>query len=150
MAGRHQRLQTLAELVVFITLLSVPANAAGVTRVEQSDGSVQVYRNVTMSLAGPTLFLRSHDHRGELEISSDACSVIGAVQRCLPYATVLRQHGETHAIALERGTVYFNLSGESQTLRHSSQQLGPHEVLVLLHTLRGTIVSVAGTLDPAK
>jgi hypothetical protein len=134
-------------LLTSVGLLSMPANAAGVTRVQQSDGSVQVYQDVTMSLNGRTLRLRSRDRKGELDVSSDACSARGAVQRCLPYSTILRQHGRARMIALERGTVFFNLSGDPQTLRHSSRRLGPHEVLVLLHTMRGTIVSVEGTLD---
>jgi hypothetical protein len=150
MTGLHQRVYTIVGLLVSVALLSVPANAAGVTRVQQSDGSVQVYQNVAMSLSGQTLLLRSRDRKGELEVSSDACSAMGAVQRCLPYSTVLRQHGQAHTIALERGTVFFNLSGDPQTLRHSSRRLGPHEVLVLLHTMRGTIVSVEGTLDTVK
>ena len=150
MTGSHQRAHAIVGFVASIALLCAPANATGVTRVQQIDGSVQVYRNVTMSLTGQTLLLRSRDREGELEVSSDACSAMGAVQRCLPYSTVLRQHGRGHTIALERGTVLFNLSGNPQTLRHSSRRLGPHEVLVLLHTIRGTIVSVEGTLDTVK
>jgi hypothetical protein len=106
MTGLHQRVYTIVGLLVSVALLSVPANAAGVTRVQQSDGSVQVYQNVTMSLNGQTLRVRSRDRKGELEVSSDACSALGAVQRCLPYSTVLRQHGQAHTIALERGTVF--------------------------------------------
>lgn len=150
MTGRHRRNHTIFGILVASALLTGPANAAGVTRVQQSDGSVQVYQNVNISLNGQTLRLRSRDHKGVLEVTSGACSAMGAMQRCLPYLTTLRQHGETRTIALERGTVFFNLGGNTQTLRHSSQQLGPHEVLVLLHTMRGTIVSVQGTLDSVK
>jgi hypothetical protein len=126
------------------------ANAEGVTRVVQSDGSVQVYHNVNMRLMGSTLRLHSPDKAGFLDVASGACSFVGDLERCLPYATALHQHGETHAIALERGTVYFNLTDSVQYLHHSTEHLGPHEVLVLLHTMRGTIVSVKGTLDAVK
>ncbi len=103
-----------------------------------------------MQLVGQTLHLHSPDRKDTVEVASSACSVIGEVQRCLPYATSLHRDGVTHQIPLERGTLYLNLSGETQVLRHSSQTLAPHEVLLLLHTIRGTIVSVKGTLDGVK
>jgi hypothetical protein len=140
---------TLATLLAF-GLIAAPASARGTTRVQQADGSVQTYTNVEMQMSGATLRLRSSDRKATLEVASSACSLMGEVQRCLPYATTLTQHGATHTIGLERGTVYMNLSGETQPMRHTSQTLGPHEVLLLLHTTRGTIVSVKGTLDGAK
>ncbi len=140
---------TLATLLAF-GLITATANATGTTRVQQADGSVQTYTNVEMQISGATLRLRSSDRKATLEVASSACSLIGEVQRCLPYATTLRQHGATHIIELEHGTVYLNLSGETQPMSHSSQTLGPHEVLLLLHTTRGTIVSAKGTLDGAK
>jgi len=121
-----------------------------VTRIHQIDGSVQVYEHVHMQLDGETLTLSSPDKAGVLEIESGACSHIGEIRRCLPYMTTLHQHGKTHEIELEHGTVYVNLSGATQTMRHSSDVLAPHEVVVLLHTIRGTIVSVKGTLDASK
>ena len=140
---------TLATLLAF-GLISATANARGTTRVQQADGSVQTYTNVEMQIFGATLRLRSSDRKATLEVASSACSLMGEVQRCLPYATTLRQHGATHTIELEHGTVYLNLSGETQSMRHTSQTLAPHEVLLLLHTTRGTIVSAEGTLDDAK
>jgi len=145
----RSRPATLATLLAF-GLITATANASGTTRVQQADGSVQTYTNVEMQISGATLRLRSSDRKATLEVSSSACSLIGEVQRCLPYATTLRQHGATHNIKLEHGTVYLNLSGETQPMRHTSQTLGPHEVLLLLHTTRGTIVSAKGTLDGAK
>jgi hypothetical protein len=128
----------------------VPANAEGVTRVQQSDGTVQTYDRVNIRLAGETLWLRSPDHRGVLEVTSGACSFVGQLQRCLPFMTMLHQHGATHQIALEHGAVYLNLTAGSHRLPHSSQHLDPHAVLVLLHTEHGTYVSVKGTLDSVK
>jgi hypothetical protein len=128
----------------------VAANAEGVTRVQQSDGTVQTYDRVTIRLAGETLWLRSPDRRGVLEVTSGACSFVGQLQRCLPFRTTLHQHGTTHQIALERGAVYLNLTAGSHRLPHSSQHLGPHAVLVLLHTEHGTYVSVKGALDSVK
>jgi len=140
---------TLATLLAF-GLTSAAANARGTTRVQQADGSVQTYTNVEMQMSGATLRLRSSDRMATLDVASSACSLMGLVQRCLPYATTLSQRGATHTIELERGTVYMNLSGETQPMRHTSQTLGPHEVLLMLHTTRGTIVSAKGTLDGAR
>jgi hypothetical protein len=111
---------------------------------------VQVYGDVTMRLSGQTLSMRSPDHRGVLEVAWGACSFVGDLERCLPIETTLRQHGETHAIALDHGTVYLNNTDSPQPLHHSSEQLAPHEVRIFLHTMRGTIVSVKGTLDSVK
>jgi hypothetical protein len=140
---------TLAILIAF-ALATAAASARGTTRVQQADGSVQIYHDVDMQIIGATLRLRSPDRKDTLEVASSACSLVGEVQRCLPYATTLYRHGVTHHIPLERGTVYVNRSGDAQTLQHSSQSLGPHQVLLLLHTMRGTILSAQGTLDGDK
>ena len=123
------------------------ARAEGVLRVQQSDGAVHVYRHVHLRLAGSTLWLRSPDGRDELKIESDACSFAGPLERCFPYDTTLRRRGVLHHIALERGTVYANLSGADAQLSHSSQHVGSLDVLVQLHTSRGTYLSLSGTLD---
>jgi hypothetical protein len=133
-----------------LVLARAPANAEGVTRVQQSDGAVQIYDRVNIRLAGETLWLRSPDRKGVLEVTSGACSFVGLLQRCLPFATTLHQDGKTHQIALEHGAVYMNLTDASHHLPHSSERLGPHVVLVLLHTEHGTYVSVKGTLDTVK
>jgi len=127
-----------------------PATAEGVTRIQQADGTVQVYRHVTMRMAGATLSLRSGDHAGTLDVTSGACKYLAGLQRCLPYKTVYHHDGVAHAIVLEHGTIYTNLTGDAVQLPHSADRLGPHEVLVLLHTARGTYVSVTGTLDQIK
>ena len=134
-------------LVAVLVAIGLPAGAAGVTRVNQSDGSVQTYTDVRVSLKGQTLWIASADHKGTLEIVDGACSFIGGMQRCLPYAVTLHQHGQSHAIAIDRGTVYLNLSDTPQHLRRSSKLLAPRNVLVALHTNRGTFVSVEGSLD---
>ena len=149
MSRRPRAPEFLAALAAFVSATGA-AGAEGITRVQQSDGATQVYRNVNIRLAGQTLWLRSPDRKGVLEVASGACSFAGEVQRCLPFTTTLRQHGKTHQIELELGTVYINLSDTARNLPHSSERLGPRGVLVLLHTIRGTIVSVKGTLDEVK
>ncbi len=128
----------------------LPANAEGTTRIQQSDGTIHVYSDVRIRLTGQTLWIHSADHKGVLEVTTGACSFVRNVQRCLPYVATLRQHGKTHEIALDHGTVFMNLTEAIQYLPRSSEGLGPHQVLVLLHTMHGTYVSVRGTLDEVK
>jgi hypothetical protein len=143
-------IQAALAALAFAAAANAGANAEGVTRVQQSDGSVQVYRHVGIELSGQTLWLRSPDRKDALEVANGACSFAGSVQRCLPFATTLHRHGAAHPIELERGTVYLNLSDAAHSVPHSSERLAPRNVLVLLHTVRGTIVSVKGTLDDVK
>ncbi len=149
MSRRRFSLGISATLAAFV-LVTGAVNAEGVTRVQQSDGSIQVYRHVNIQLAGQTLWVRSPDRRGVLEVASGACSFAGQIQRCLPFMAALHQHGKTHQIALEHGTVYLNLTDAVHHLAHSSERLGPRDVLVFLHTMHGTYVSVKGTLDKVK
>jgi len=127
-----------------------PAVAEGTTRIQQADGTTQIYHHVMMRMSGATLSLRSSDRQGMLEVTSGACTYLGGLQRCLPYKTIYHDHGTAHTIALEHGTVYTNMTGDAVRLPHSGDRLGPHEVMVLLHTIRGTYVSVKGTLDQLK
>jgi len=133
-----------------VLLASGPAGAQGQTRVHQIDGSVQVYDQVHIELEGQTLKLHSRDHQGIFEISSGACSYTGALQRCLPYAMTLRQHGEIRQIELEHGTIYLNLGDTPVRLPHSSYIVAPHGLVVNFRTIRGTFVSVKGTLDSVR
>lgn len=137
---------TLAALAV----TSAAAGATGVARIRQSDGSDQRYDSVTIRLNGTTLWLRSADGRGTLEVAEGACSFTGGLERCLPVSATLHQHGDVRTIALRRGTVYINPTDGSLPLRHSSAQLASRGVLVLLDTERGTMVSVTGTLDDVR
>jgi hypothetical protein len=148
--GKMGRFTSAISATLAFLLVGGAANAEGVTRIQQSDGATHVYQHVNIQLAGRTLRLRSGDHRGVLEVTSGACSFKGEIERCLPFTTTLRQHGKTHQIKLENGTVYLNLTDGALNLPHSSEQLGPHGVVVLLHTVHGTLVSVKGTLDQVK
>ena len=135
--------------VALSVMLAAPVLAHGSTRVEQSDGTVQTYDDVGLRLAGDNLWVTSADHRGVLEIADGACSFVGELRRCLPFAVTLHQHGATHPIPLEHGTVFINPSSAPQELRHSSQRVGPHSVLIALHTQRGTYIEIRGHLDEA-
>jgi hypothetical protein len=125
-------------------------NAEGTTLVQRSDGSSKTYRDVSIRLVGQTLWLRSADHKGVLEIASGACSFAGGLERCLPFKTTLHQRGKTREIPLKRGTVYVNLTDAVDHLPHSSEPLAPHGILAHFETMHGTYVSVRGSLDQGK
>lgn len=119
----------------------------GTTRVQQSDGSIQLYRDVRLRLHGTTLRLISPDRKGVLEIASGACSIDRELERCLPYSVTFRQFGKTHNIGITHGTIFLNLTGAVHHLPHSSERMPPHSAVVLVHTVRDTYISVHGTLD---
>jgi hypothetical protein len=124
--------------------------AETLVRVQQSDGSIQVYHNVHATLNGKTLWLRSPDRKDRLQITSAACSFPHELQRCLPYQVVLHRPDRTHQIAITHGVFYVNLTSDPHQLLHSSQIVAPHSVVVFLHTVRGTYVSATGRLDAVK
>lgn len=142
-------LGVVASVGLFLVATAARADADGVTRIQQSDGTVQTYPDAHIRLRGSTLWITSADHRGVLQVVNGACSFAGELQRCLTDTVTLHQHGKTHVIAVEHGTVYLNLSTAAQQLPHSGQQLASQSVLVAFRTARGTFVSVRGQLDEA-
>lgn len=139
------RLLTIAVAICAFALPAV-AQAKGTVRVQQSDGSVQIYRNATIRVAGRTLQIMTADKKGSLIIAEAACSHVGALLRCLPYRYVLQQNG-AHLLDFERGTVYFNPTSARQQLSHSSTQIEPNGVLMAVVSKKGTYVTLTGTLD---
>jgi hypothetical protein len=144
---RAIRPQVYALIAVLAIATLSPASAKGVTLIERADGSVHTYVDVNIRLSGQTLWLRSADRKGVLKIVNGACSFMGAVQRCLPYAVALIQDGKTRQIAISHGTVFLNLSNTAQRLTNSSEQLAPRTILALWRTVRGTYVTIKGKLD---
>ena len=137
----------VAALALLAVTFAPPASAAGTTRVEQTDGSVQIYQDVTMRLQGPTLWVQSANHKAMLEIKTASCSFDGKIKRCFPSAFSLLKQGVTHAIPVAWGTVYLNLTDATQPLPLSSKDLPAQSLLVLVRTERGTYISVRGTID---
>ena len=123
------------------------AQATGTVRVQQSDGSVQIYHDVVIRVAHNTLRVWSHDHKGVLIIDRAACSYVGELQRCLPTDFKLKQSGQTKTIGLVNGLVYVNLTDQPQQLTYSSTQLAPRGIMLSLQTKRGTYVSLRGHID---
>jgi hypothetical protein len=82
-----------------------------------------------------------------LKIVTGACSFVGGIQRCLPYAVSLIQDGKTRQISILHGTVYLNLSNAAEHLPLSSEELAPQTMLALWRTVHGTYVTIKGKLD---
>jgi len=141
---------TLACLLSVAIAFPARGAAEALVRVQQSDGTTQVYRNVHATLHGTTLWLRSPDRKDRLQIVSAACSFPHKLQRCLPYQVTLHKPDRTHQLTITHGVFYVNLTSEPHHLLHSSEIVAPHGVVVFLHTTRGTYVSATGSLDDVK
>ena len=150
-AGEGLRIRrSAAFLIALFSVLSIAAGATGIARVQQRDGAVKTYRDVHIRIADRSMSITSSDGKGTLTISKAACSVIGQLMRCLPYAVVLDQNGFSHEISLQTGTVYLNPSGAMQPLPRSSTQIPPHGVLASIRTKAGTYMSLEGIVDELK
>jgi hypothetical protein len=134
-------------LAALILCAPASAGATGTTRVQQLDGTVNLYRGVKLETAGDTLALTSPDGRDRLVLSHAACSFAGALERCLVYKMVLHRAGTVRDIAIERGTLYLNLTSAAQQLPYSSHWMPSHGVLLSIRTAKGTYIAVDGVLD---
>jgi hypothetical protein len=146
MGTRH----TLAAVLLFsiLSILSfAPAGATGTVRIQQYNGTVRYYNDAVIRVKHNTLRVWTHDRKGTLVIDRAACSYVGALERCLPTTFELVQGGQTKTIQLVNGLVYFNPTDTAQQLTLSSKQLPPRSLMLNLHTLRGTYISVHGQID---
>lgn len=123
------------------------AGATGTVRVQQSDGTVQTYDGVSIRVKHNTLRIGSRDQKGVLVINRAACSYVGELLRCLPTSFQLVQSNQTKTIQLVNGLVYLNLTDAPQQMSLSSKQMQPHDLMLQLHTLRGTYITVRGQID---
>jgi hypothetical protein len=136
--------------VAFTISAATIAEAKGSARVQQSDGSVQTYPNVSIRIRNKTLRITTADGKGTLIIDKAACSYLGALQRCLPYSIMLHQGGGDSRINFDQGTVYANLTDARQQLPQSSTQIPPRGILLALRTKAGTYITLSGTIDEMK
>jgi hypothetical protein len=138
----------IAILLVALTLcLASAADAKGTVRVQQSDGSTQVYPNVTLRIVNQTLRITTQDGKGTLVVTKAACSFEGDLMRCLPYELQLIQGGSENKLDFQQGTLYWNKTDTKQQLSASSTQVPPNGVLGLLLTKKGTIIAISGVID---
>lgn len=137
----------LCAMSAYLVAGAIAAQATGTVRVQQNDGSTQLYPNASIRVTNKTLRITTADKKGTLVIDKAACSFIGAVMRCLPYNMTLDQGGGAHPLDFQRGTVYLNPTTDKQPLPLTSKQLPPHGIMLSLTTKIGTIVDVTGVMD---
>jgi hypothetical protein len=144
---RARIIATAVAASCFLAVAAGRAEATGTVRVQQHDGSVQVYNDVHIGIKNGSMALTSADGKGTLLIGKAACTKSGELIRCLPYDATLIQNSAEARIVLQSGTVWLNPSGSAQQLSHSSQQLPSHGVVMAVRTKAGTYVSLNGIVD---
>ncbi len=149
-ARRFDAAPSLLAIAALVTSVAIaaPAAAKGTVRIQQADGSVQTYDNVTLKRhAEDALYVTTADGDGTLVITKGACSYVGNLLRCLLDQAELQQGGTTTRLDFEQGTLFANLTNSKQNLLNSSQGLLPGGVLVALRSPRGTYINISGTIE---
>ena len=124
------------------------AAALGTATVQKVDKPIDTYKDVRIVLQPKTaLLITTADGQGTLIIDKAACSYVGDVQTCLPTSVKLKQNGTVSPIDIRQGTIYANLTGQSQPLSNSSMRLPPNGILMSVTTKIGTIINVTGVID---
>ncbi len=135
-------------MTIALAVCPLQAMATGVTRVQHSDGTVNVYQPVGIKVVeNKALIITSPDGTGRLVIYRAACSYNNKLMVCLPTGITWKQNGESHPLDLSRGTIYLNLTTDSLPLPYSSQQVPANSIIMSLQTKRGTVINVTGTID---
>jgi hypothetical protein len=145
-------LSSLAVAAVVAAAIGSPviARATGTAIVQQSDGSIKTYGDVSVRLARQELALTSSDGAGTLVIAKAACNHEGALLKCLPYDATLFQYGKKTHISLNNGTIWLNPTATKQHLPSSSSALPPHGVMISTRTKSGTYLSFIGKVDQVQ
>ena len=141
----------MRRIIVGLTLVgsllaAASAEAKGLVKVQQADGSIQNYPDSTLYVVGKTLRITTADKKGTLVVTDAACTLADKLLKCLPYSVVLKQNG-TYRIAITGGSIYFNPTHETLRLKYSSMQVQPNGVLGVMRSQHGTYVTISGKLD---
>ena len=148
---RERRMVPLLVTAAIITgtaFSTAPARAHGTVRVQQHDGSTQTYTDVNIRIVkGKAMIVSSADGVGKLIIDNAACSYVGDLLRCLLNGVTLDQHHEKKRLELEQGTLYVNFTDQRINMPLSTQSVKPQGVVLAYRTMRGTFVSLHGTID---
>lgn len=152
MVRRLFRISVSALAAAAVVVSSSPpiARAAGTARIQQTDGTVNVYSGVKIQIVHNTLAMTTADGKGTLMIYRAACAYQGDVLVCLPTGATLVQSGAVNPIHITQGTVYANLTGQMQQLSLSTMQLPAHSIMMAITTRKGTYVTLSGTIDKVK
>ena len=136
----------LAAFILFIAAVA-PAFATGIMRVQENDGSVRVYKNVSIKIVHQTLRVTSADGAATFVIAHAACAYDGPLERCTPIAMRVERGGTSKSIDFTNGTIYINPTSRQQPLPRSSTQLPPHGIVLSIRTKIGTYASMTGQID---
>ncbi len=141
---------TLAAFAAFAISLTLAGRAAGTARIQQTNGTVNVYQGVKIQIVHNTLAMTTADGKGTLMIYRAACAYQGDVLVCLPTGATLIQGGSVNPIHITQGTVYANLTGETQQLALSTMHIPARSIMMAITTQKGTYVTLSGTIDKVK
>jgi hypothetical protein len=123
------------------------ANATGTLNIHRINGAKSTYRDVEIKIFSGSLFLTSDDGDGTIVVTRSACSYQSQLMVCLPTAAALVQDGESSALDLKAGTVYFNYTSQAQPLSNSSAKVPANSILLSLALKDGTFINVRGRID---
>jgi hypothetical protein len=143
----ERRVLLVALALLLAACLPSAAGATGTVVIQRGDGVSKTYSNVRIAIRDESMAISSGDGQGMLVLGKAACTKLGELLRCIPYDATLYQYGEKRHIPLASGTVWLNPSQSPQTLTHSSAQLPPRGVIMLIKTKAGTYVSLTGRVD---
>jgi len=133
--------------VLACAFAAAPARASGTITIVQSDGETNTYPDAAIKIIHSALYVTSADGKGTLVVNKAACSYQADLMVCFLTNATLVQSGKTSALDFQRGTVYINLTDDSQPMAMTTTKVGPHSILLSFTTKRGTYVSASGRID---
>jgi hypothetical protein len=145
--GAKAVLRTIPVLLALYLLSVAQAAATGTVRVQQNDGTVRTYDDVSIRVKHNTIRIGSKDRKGTLVVDRAACSYVGELLRCLPTSFQLVQSDQTKTIQLINGLIYLNLTDQPQQMSFSSKHIQPRDIVLTLQTMHGTYINVRGQID---
>lgn len=147
---RGARAAAFTALPAFVLASAFGISAAGATgtvTVQQTNGHVDVYKDVSVKVIHDALFMTSADGKGTLIIHRAACSYQAELLVCFVTSATLVQAGKVSPLDFKIGTLYVNLTDAPQPLALSTKKVAPESVLLSFTTKRGTYVNLNGRID---
>lgn len=140
--------RTIAALIVAgLAFVPATANATGTLTIHRTTGASNSYNNIEIKVFSGSLFLTSNDGHGTIVITRAACSYQGKILVCFPLTAALVQDGESSALNLKSGTIYFNDTSDDQQLSNSTKKLPANSIMAALSLRDGTLVNAQGRMD---
>jgi len=123
------------------------ASATGTLNIHRATGASSSYNDVEIKVFSGSLFLTSDDGNGTIVITRAACSYQGKILVCFPLTATLVQDGESSALNLKSGTIYFNDTNDTQQLSRSTRKLPANSIMAALSLRDGTLINAQGRMD---